>query len=105
MLWLPSKPHPSTHALLGLVCVCLAVGFKSAWGMHPNAGIQSSSRVLLQIILTKTGNAESFHFPKQPVTSREGQENMVWAMGEKSTISFLLGSFIPANFYLLGNSA
>lgn len=33
--------------------VCLAVDFKSAWGMHPNPGIQSSSQILLSIILKK----------------------------------------------------
>lgn len=33
--------------------VCLAVDFKSAWGMHPSPGIQSSSQILLSIILQK----------------------------------------------------
>lgn len=33
--------------------VCLAVGFKSAWGMHPKPGIQSSSHILLLITQKK----------------------------------------------------
>ena len=52
-----SHPRPILPPMLFsgwfVLAVCLAVDFKSAWGMHPNPGIQSSSQIPLLIIQKK----------------------------------------------------
>lgn len=92
--------HPSPIFLLILFsgwfvfAVCLAVDFKSAWGMRPNPGIQSSSQILF-ITLKKNRNYVNVLFLNNLLSQVRLNKTLFGQVKVrvKSTVILLLESF------------